>query len=141
MKLDRANFQRLAEARIIDAKALLDNQRWDGAYYLTGYAVECGLKSCIIARLLATDEFPEKGFSNSCYTHKLGKLLEAADLEEKLKQANPAVTSNWKVVESWNEESRYVLKEATEAKTTAEGLYLAVIDPAEGVLSWIRSHW
>jgi hypothetical protein len=141
LKLDRTNFQRLAQARIDDAKALLDNQRWDGAYYLAGYSVECALKSCIIARLLVTDEFPEKGFSNSCYTHELSKLATIAGLEEKL-TTDPVVRENWIIVESWKETFRYELRDTNEAKREAEALYRAVTDPAHGVLPWIQSlHW
>ncbi len=49
--MDRADFQRLALDHIADAKALLAARRWGGAYYLAGYAVECGLKACILVRV------------------------------------------------------------------------------------------
>jgi len=39
----------MAEERLRDAKALLDGQRWEFAYYSAGYAVECALKSCVLA--------------------------------------------------------------------------------------------
>jgi hypothetical protein len=42
---------------------LLGLQCWSGAYYLAGYAVECGLKACIIKCLMTTDQFPERKFS------------------------------------------------------------------------------
>jgi HEPN domain-containing protein len=140
VKLDRANFQRLAKARIDDAKALLDNQRWDGAYYLAGYAVECGLKSCIIAKLLATDEFPEKSFSDNCWTHNLTQLVSLAGLKDKL-DADADVSLNWTLVKDWNETVRYDLKGASDAKSKAEDLYHAVTDSAHGVLLWIQMHW
>jgi hypothetical protein len=38
--MNRADFQRLADIRIDEAAALLAQQKWDGAYYLAGYAVE-----------------------------------------------------------------------------------------------------
>ena len=41
----RADFQELATVRLAEAKALLDGEMWDGAYYLAGYAVEVGLNS------------------------------------------------------------------------------------------------
>ena len=116
MKLDRANFQRLAEARIDDAKTLLDNQRWDGAYYLAGYAVECGLKSCIIAKLLSTDEFPEKSFSSNCWTHNLSQLVSLAGLKDKL-ETDPDVNLNFTLVKDWNETVRYDLKDAIDARS------------------------
>ena len=42
--MNRADFQKLAALRLNEAKALLDNKCYEGAYYLIGYAVECGLK-------------------------------------------------------------------------------------------------
>ena len=49
--MDRLQWQQLAERWLVDAKALLDAHRWSAAYYLAGYAVECGLKACVLARV------------------------------------------------------------------------------------------
>jgi hypothetical protein len=73
--VNRAGFQKLAEMRLEDAKILLDQGKWPAAYYLAGYSVECALKACIIAFLNRSDEWPEPGFSNRCYTHSLDALL------------------------------------------------------------------
>jgi hypothetical protein len=54
----RADFQRLANDRIADARALLAAKRWSAAYYLAGYAVEAALKACI-AKLMKAEEFPD----------------------------------------------------------------------------------
>ena len=70
----RVELQQLAEERLVDAKLLLDNGRWPGAYYVAGYAVECGLKACIAA-LMKADEFPDKDFAKDCYTHNIEKLV------------------------------------------------------------------
>ena len=45
--MNRNDFQQLADVRINEAEALLVQGKYDGAYYLAGYAVECGLKACI----------------------------------------------------------------------------------------------
>ena len=66
MIVTRSEFQELAEQRLVEAKALLDQGQWDGAYYLAGYAVELALKACIIKTLMATDAFPDKEFSKNC---------------------------------------------------------------------------
>ena len=79
--MTKAEFQELAERRLAEAKALLDQGQWDGAYYLAGYAVELGLKACIIKALLATDAFPDKEFSKNCYTHAVEKLVGLAKLD------------------------------------------------------------
>lgn len=56
--MNRAEFQELAVIRLNDAKILLDNHRYDGAYYLTGYVVESALKACIANRTREYD-FPD----------------------------------------------------------------------------------
>ena len=66
MAIAKADFQKLADMRIREAKALLDAKEWDGAYYLAGYAVECALKACIIKRLNSSDLWPEKSFVENC---------------------------------------------------------------------------
>ena len=71
----KAEFQVLAEERLVEAKALLDLKKWDGAYYLAGYAVELAIKACIIKMLMATDAFPKKDFSKDCYTHIIETLV------------------------------------------------------------------
>jgi len=66
----KAEFQEMAEQRLAEAKALLDQGKWNGAYYLAAYAVELALKACIIKTLLATDAFPDKDFSKNCYARR-----------------------------------------------------------------------
>jgi HEPN domain-containing protein len=78
-KVNRADLQRLANERITDAKVLLAARRWSGAYYLAGYAMECALKACI-AKLMKSEEFPDKKFAEKCWTHSLTTLLDIAGL-------------------------------------------------------------
>jgi hypothetical protein len=42
--MTRKDFQRLTRLRLNDARTLLKNGNNEGAYYLTGLAVECALK-------------------------------------------------------------------------------------------------
>lgn len=74
MGSSRSDFQWLAKTRIREAKALLDQGLFDGAYYLAGYAVECALKACIVKKIKRS-ELPDKKFIQDVYTHKLGRLL------------------------------------------------------------------
>ena len=46
-RLNRDNLQRVSDLRAEEARLLLDNGHYPGAYYLLGYAVECALKACI----------------------------------------------------------------------------------------------
>jgi hypothetical protein len=138
----RLEWQQLAERRLADAKAMLDARRWDAAYYLAGYAVEFGLKSCILKRVENAPGliFEDRRFSEKCWTHDLEVLMKLADLESVLRAdtaANPAFHDNWTDVTDWNENSRFESVPHYVAKT----LYKAITDKQNGVMSWIRVHW
>lgn len=138
--MNRAELQQLAADRLADAKALLAAQRWPGAYYLGGYSVECALKACIIRRLMAKDEFPEKRFSEQCWTHNLAQRFAVAGLKADFDAALSAdqdLLANWEAVRNWTEASRYA--HTTRAK--AEEMYDAIADKKHGVLTWIKAHW
>jgi hypothetical protein len=77
--VNRTELQQLAEERVRDSDALLKAGQWSGAYYLAGYAVECGLKACI-AKLTNLHDFPDKELAQRCYTHKIETLVEVAGL-------------------------------------------------------------
>src|SRR5260370_11188097 len=106
MAITKADFQKLAAVRIREAKLLLDAGELDGAYYLAGYAVECGLKACIIKKLMTSDTWPERKFSDDCYKHDLKVLLRVADLETAMVGAGP-VAGRWSQGQDWTEQSRY----------------------------------
>jgi hypothetical protein len=63
-------FQRLAELRIGDSGILLQNNRWEGAYYLAGYAVECALKACI-CKAIPGNKFPDRETEPKLYSHDI----------------------------------------------------------------------
>ena len=95
--MNRNDFQQLADIRVKEAKVLLDNQCFDGAYYLLGYAVECALKSCI-SKQFKEHDFPELQTVKDSYTHNLEKLLVVASLKKQLYndgQADSQLLSNW----------------------------------------------
>lgn len=137
--MNRPELQQLAEDRIRDAEALLGAQRWAGAYYLAGYAVECGLKSCVLVRVSQAAEiiFEDKKFSERCWTHNLRELVKLAGLKAALDVANAGLAQNWEVVKDWSELSRYVLKTEPQARK----LFDAITDGASGVFPWIKAHW
>lgn len=147
--MNRADFQQLAEDRVLDAGALLDAKRWSGAYYLAGYAAECALKACI-AKQTNQYDFPEKNFANNVFTHSLERLRDLAQLEPQFNHDTSLLTDgdlphedrvaldeNWRITKDWSEQARYQQK--TEAQ--ARDLYKAVTDPANGVLPWIKARW
>jgi hypothetical protein len=140
--MNRLYWQQLAERWLVDAKSLLDDHRWSVAYYAAGYAVECGLKACILARVAATPEviFEERRFSERCWTHSPDELVTLADLVAARAtdmRANPALRANWLIVGAWSEKSRY----ATTSHQKAKRLYSAITDKTNGVMPWIRARW
>lgn len=139
--MNRAQLRQLAEDRILDAERLLTGGRWAGAYYLAGYAVECGLKACILAHVEMTGAiFQDKKFSEKCWIHDLKDLLVLANLKAALDAdaaANAALSANWAVAKDWNETSRYEQKTQAEAQTICD----AIANNPNGVLAWIRIHW
>src|SRR5262245_38389375 len=81
----QAELRQMAQERIKDAKVLLDGGRWEFAYYAAGYAVECALKSCLLARMIHTAwVFQEKWEAKACLTHDFGKLIDLAGMRDEL---------------------------------------------------------
>jgi HEPN domain-containing protein len=76
----RADFKRLAELRLREAKVLLAKRYYAGAYYLAGYAVECALKACIAQRTRRYD-FPDRKRGQDSHTHNLSQLVGVAQLQ------------------------------------------------------------
>jgi hypothetical protein len=98
--MDRSNLQKLADARVADAQALLQAGRWAAAYYLLGYAIECGLKACA-AKQFHEHEVPNKTIVNDFYTHRIDKLLNISGVKDALDKrvaADPQFWANWKIV-------------------------------------------
>ena len=130
----------MAGVRLREAKVLLDNGMYDGAYYLCGYVIECALKACIARRTKLHDFPPPRRTVERMYTHNLEELLGQAGLRDELVAAmkeDAFLASNWGVVSRWTEESRYARLE----RAKAEDLYAAVADRRHGVLRWFRRHW
>ncbi|HYT88340.1 MAG TPA: HEPN domain-containing protein [Gemmataceae bacterium] len=147
--MNQADLQKMADERILDAKVLLDGGRWEFAYYAAGYAIECALKSCLLARMIYTGwVFQEKIKPDECLTHDFGKLVQLAGLTDELNNklkasaaaggpAGAAFAKHWTIVILWKVTSRYEAKTQLEA----EILYNAITHDPDGVLRWIKNYW
>ncbi|NEP05052.1 MAG: HEPN domain-containing protein, partial [Okeania sp. SIO4D6] len=104
-----------SRCRLEDARALHSQKRWNGAVYMSGYAIECALKS-LICYQERTNNFKDttvfkQGLRGS-KLHSLVKLLDALPNIQRVieypqrnnpyRQAWITVTSSWK-----NDELRY----------------------------------
>lgn len=142
--MNRTQLQSLAKERVKDAKALLGRKRWAAAYYLAGYAVECGLKACVLRHIDLTGAiFEDAKYLKDlagCWTHDLAKLVALADLNESLglaRQQDQQFDANWVIAQGWTEVSRY--RETSESE--ARELFEAITNPDHGVLQWVRTRW
>lgn len=139
--MNRTELKFLAKERILEAEILLKRKKWSGAYYLAGYAVECGLKACVLVHIHKTGIiFEDKKFATNCWTHNLEELVKLSGLDREQGLAvssNPALRNNWLIVYDWNEIAR--CKRWTESQ--ARDLLEAVSNPTNGVFAWIKAYW
>lgn len=139
MVITKANLQILSETRLIDAQELFKADRFSAAYYLSGYAIELGIKACI-AKLFQANAIPDKGLVNAVYSHKLDELLGLAGIKEQFKDdrdGDPVLSAAWGIASKWNEASRYEMWD----QFAAASILNAVGDPNHGVLQWLKKHW
>lgn len=136
--MNRQDLQNLALTRLKEVEVLLNNHQYSGAYYLSGYVIECALKACI-AKQTQEFDFPDKKTVMDSYTHDLEKLVKVAKLDKELKSLlNDANFSlRWLEVRDWSEESRY----QTHNRQKALDIYSAITDPTHGVLQWLQQHY
>jgi hypothetical protein len=143
--VNRKQLQTVAKERLKDAKALLGRKRWAGAYYLSGYVIECGLKACLLRHLGESDVIfgDEKYLKRlaECWTHDLVKIVNLAGLDVAFgaaRGANPALAGFWGVVKDWKETSRY---EEAKPEADARMMFEAVSHKTDGVFKWIQLRW
>ena len=137
--MNRKDLQELANIRMREARALYRAGEFSGAYYLIGYAVECGLKACIAKKFKRYD-FPDKRGVNDAHTHNLKTLCVLAMLDGprvQLEQADPLFERNWSLTITWSEEGRYKVFD----KQKCQDLMDAIMERSHGVMPWIKRHW
>lgn len=126
--LNPEQLKELSKDRLADAKALYNAERFDGAFYICGYAIEMGLKYKI-CKTLDWDVYPIAGKGSekhkSFKTHKFEDLLHYSGAE---KQKN-AFIAEWSIVMKWDSEIRY-----SSVKQTTQDVKL-MIEATETILN------
>jgi hypothetical protein len=138
--LNRRDLQKISQIRLGEGQALFNVKSFSGAYYLTGYAIECALKASICKQIEQHD-FPDKKLANDSHTHDLTKLLNVSGLKPALEESmkgNPALEVNWSIVKDWSEQIRY-RHDITE--TMARDMIEACTSKADGIHAWISKQW
>ena len=139
--MNRSDFHKLTEIRMKEAKVLLDNKCYEGAYYLAGYAVECALKACIAKNTQLHDFPPRWQMVRDYYQHGIQSLANLAQLQLALKNQKQSVVQfslNWDLVCKWSSDKRY---ETQIDSKTARNLYRAIANSRNGVLVWLKKYW
>ena len=102
-----SELQNIAQERLKESEVLFGANRYDGAMYLCGYAVELTLKARI-CQTLGWSGYPStrKEFQSyqSFRTHNLEVLLTLSGIKNKIKAS---FLTEWSVVASWDTEMRY----------------------------------
>src|SRR5262249_36112072 len=117
--MNRRDFQQLADVRIDAAAVLFAQGKYDGAYYLAGYAAQCGLKACRARLTTQADHPPKPKFIHDYYSHEIDKLIKPAGLTAQRDAdaaADPVLQANWDTVKDWTEDSRYERKTQAQAQ-------------------------
>ena len=147
--MNRADLQALANLHLRHGEALLNAQLFAGAFYISGYAVECGLKAAVakLFRYTADFEFPGSerrgagGGGLDLRSHDLPFLVKVAGLSldwaDEL-DADGVLKENWNIAKDWTPDSRYQL---TRSAREAQDYYSAVADMNHGVLKCIGKFW
>jgi hypothetical protein len=139
--MNSSDFQKLSAIRLEEAKVLLRNEQYAGAYYLAGYVIECALKACIAAKTKATDFPPKPDVVRDYYKHDLTSLMRTAGLNDYLAmkcQSSIRFRENWGVVEDWTEQTRY---ETKIDRKKANRIISAISGSRNGVLRWLKKYW
>lgn len=104
----RADLDRIAHARLEDAAALLQADRFDTSVYICGYAVEIALKAKICDSLRWTG-YPGNNAEFQGYasfrTHNLVHLLHLSGVEAEVTER---FLAEWSIVADWEPEMRYI---------------------------------
>lgn len=133
--ITKKDLETLSETRLDDAVQLFQIARYSAAYYLSGYAIELGIKACIAGLFQAN-----KSFVNAVYSHRLDELLGLTGIKREFQddmRNDPALSAAWGVASKWTETSRYSMWDQFAAASMID----AVGDQQHGVLQWLKKHW
>lgn len=109
------DLETIAQARLLDAEALITAGRYDGAIYTGGYAIELLLKARI-CKTLEWADFPDTSQNyRSFRVHDLDVLLHLSGIENKIKRNH---MTDWSNVITWDSESRYKTSSASQSNAT-----------------------
>ena len=122
-------FKAASSERWKDAQCLYAAGRYQGAIYLSGYALECQLKAnvCSTRRV----KFLEESYAKSL-GHDLARALHAAGLNRKLSNNEDLRVAFLEIANRWSTGIRY------SGGGSNKGECERFLKDSEGLLSWLR---
>lgn len=143
----QSDIEALAYAKLEDAECLLENNRFDSAYYLAGYAIELLLKARICKTLGIPDFFDfdniarkrlknESVITKSYKVHDYEQLLILSGIYAEYKNEivnNETFRLNWSIVSEWTENSRYL----TGINPERVNKFITLV---KDMMKWIQKH-
>ncbi len=144
--MTRTEYQQIATLRLDEAELLLTQGKYNGCCYLAGYVLELALKAAICKAMDNEDFFDilKNETLRAFKIHNLKELIILAGLSRKynnLKVVNPILYDNWLVIFDeirWSEQLRYQM---VMTQNNAENMILAINEPKNGILEWIKNYW
>jgi len=139
--VNRQILKSVARAKFKAAKILSNAGDYDTAGYLLGYVVECALKATICKKLNLT-EYPDTGRHKDVFaSHDFDRLLTLSGYSSHINlSVNPDLFQNWSILtQDWKPETRY--SENVYSANTIQHKILALKDPGNGFLAWIKHRW
>jgi len=137
----RETFKRVAIKKLEAAKILFAAGDYDTAGYLLGYVVECSIKAIICKRLRLT-EYPDTGRHKDVFaSHDFDRLLMLSGYSSEVTlTVNPDLFPNWSTLtKDWKPETRY--NEGVYNKNVIQDKIIALEEPKNGFLNWIKKRW
>ena len=123
-------FKAASSERWKDAQCLYDAERYQGAIYLCGYALECRPKFCVcMARGVSS---LEEGEARSL-GHQLDKSLHAAGLTEKLYKNEDLRVAFLRITRQWSTGIRY----SGSARSDRESV--SFLSDTRALLKWLET--
>jgi hypothetical protein len=147
-------IESLAWERLDEARILYENNKFDGAFYLAGYAVELILKVRICGLFNIPSLFEESGQSvniitgigelrRSVKTHNLQILLVYSGLKKefdiKVRNDPDFENINSYLIQKWSEQSRYHLTGTVQPAIIQQVLEL-LGNRERGILQWLLNN-
>ena len=139
-------LKRLTQLRLKEAKILCNSRMYDGSCYLAGYCIELALKAAICKRM-GTPHFFESirpETARAFKIHNLDELITLAGLRTQFDvqfNSNVLFQTNWSFIKTtinWSEQLRYQIGKN---QVVTQTMLLALTDPQNGILPWIKKHW